>query len=346
MRSPRILIYIEPPNFPAMQSISLTNSPSLPQQGVPIVVAGMHRSGTSVLMHCCELLGVHVGQRLLGPREDNPKGFWEHAEVVAINEQVFRTFNLNSQDVLPFPHHWHTHQTVVDLVARLEAVLRNDLVGQRIWGIKDPRICRVFPIWEILFQRLATMPMFLIPVRHPVEVCLSLAKRDFISMPRGMLLWMQYNLDIEFFTRGYPRAFVSFDRIFSDPVEMLVEAEKRLDIAFPVSAASLGEHLQAFVAPQLRHHRQALTPSAWMPEMASALWNQLCQLERSGVSQEDRLDRLRGDLWSWMEPCAETLYAMKPPTGIWRQTLDAKCREIEQLRTQLSRLKTPTSEQL
>lgn len=57
-----------------------------PQQLV--VVLGMHRSGTSVLARGLQVLGVELGERLLPPAADNPRGFWEDLDVIGIDERV------------------------------------------------------------------------------------------------------------------------------------------------------------------------------------------------------------------------------------------------------------------
>ena len=50
-----------------------------------ILVLGMHRSGTSAVTRCLNLLGAEIGSKLLPPAEDNRSGFWEHADVVSIH---------------------------------------------------------------------------------------------------------------------------------------------------------------------------------------------------------------------------------------------------------------------
>ena len=54
---------------------------------------GMHRSGTSVATRLMNLLGIDLGaeEHLLGPRPDNPKGFWEYEPIVDLNEEILAT---------------------------------------------------------------------------------------------------------------------------------------------------------------------------------------------------------------------------------------------------------------
>ena len=62
-----------------------------PNQPTVVLVLGMHRSGTSLVIRLLNLLGVSLGseEHLLPPVDgDNPTGFWEHREVAMINDTI------------------------------------------------------------------------------------------------------------------------------------------------------------------------------------------------------------------------------------------------------------------
>jgi hypothetical protein len=48
-----------------------------------LVVLGMHRSGTSALTGMLHHLGVALGEHLMPASADNPRGYWEHSDVVS-----------------------------------------------------------------------------------------------------------------------------------------------------------------------------------------------------------------------------------------------------------------------
>lgn len=56
-----------------------------------IVVAGMHRSGTSLVASLCADAGVDMGARLLGPGPGNPRGHYEDLDV--LSERIRRAFS-------------------------------------------------------------------------------------------------------------------------------------------------------------------------------------------------------------------------------------------------------------
>ena len=51
-----------------------------------IVVLGMHRSGTSVLMGVLSMLGVELGLNLMAPTEGNPRGYFENQSICELND--------------------------------------------------------------------------------------------------------------------------------------------------------------------------------------------------------------------------------------------------------------------
>lgn len=55
-----------------------------------LLICGMHRSGTSLVTKCFEIFGYGLGDTLMEPNEDNPKGFFEDLDVVQINDELLR----------------------------------------------------------------------------------------------------------------------------------------------------------------------------------------------------------------------------------------------------------------
>src|SRR5260221_10300477 len=67
--------------------------PSCDQTTNQIIVFGMHRSGTSLITRLINLLGAYVGAPdvMLPPSPDNPGGYWERWDVVAVNDALLAT---------------------------------------------------------------------------------------------------------------------------------------------------------------------------------------------------------------------------------------------------------------
>src|SRR5438477_7506691 len=60
----------------------------LAARGMPVCIAGMHRSGTSMVTRMLALCGLDLGPdaELLPPAADNPDGFFENMRFAALNQ--------------------------------------------------------------------------------------------------------------------------------------------------------------------------------------------------------------------------------------------------------------------
>lgn len=73
-----------------------------------IVVAGMHRSGTSLVARTLNLLGADLGpsSSLLPAAPDNPSGFWEHRDVKELNDRLLASLGGTWDAPPPLPAGW------------------------------------------------------------------------------------------------------------------------------------------------------------------------------------------------------------------------------------------------
>src|SRR5580700_8927125 len=68
-----------------------------------LVVLGMHRSGTSALTGMLHHLGVALGSRLMAATPDNPRGYWEHSDIVAVHERLMTALGWGWDDIRSLP---------------------------------------------------------------------------------------------------------------------------------------------------------------------------------------------------------------------------------------------------
>lgn len=65
-----------------------------------VIVAGMHRSGTSLICRILGMQGYELGNNLLeGIENINDDGFWEDQEVMSINERLFELLSTSWFDI-------------------------------------------------------------------------------------------------------------------------------------------------------------------------------------------------------------------------------------------------------
>ena len=237
-----------------------------------ILVLGMHRSGTSAVTGALRLCGVELGSELMQPGPDNPKGFWEHAGVVAIHDRLLAALGRAWNDPRPLPAGWLQSEAAKTAGKDLERLLRLEFSGSPLWAVKDPRMCRLLPLWWPILRRMKVEPAALFVLRHPREVADSLVARN--NWPPGLsrLLWIEHLLDAQAATDGVPRVVLPYESLLQGPEAALGGAFEQLGIAMPACTQAQRLALDQFVSKGDRHHVAAVeTAPEW--ELAQALFD-------------------------------------------------------------------------
>ena len=282
-----------------------TQTPSADHQAAApattmLVIAGMHRSGTSALARSCNLLGVDLGSEFIPSRPDNEAGFWEDAGVKDADDLALASHGLLWDDVRPLPEPWRDGFGAEEVRARLLHTLRALAGRGALCGVKDPRISRLLPFWLPLLEQLRVTPVFLIALRDPGEVATSLARRERLTPARSRLLWLRYTLEAELHTRGHRRWFVSFDELLNDWRATLARAGRAIGVAWPVPFTDAAAEIDAFLDPSLRHH--VATPAAASAADGVVAWTQDAYATLRAMADDDtparraELDRIRAAL--------------------------------------------------
>ncbi|MNZ33393.1 hypothetical protein D3C78_507380 [compost metagenome] len=186
-----------------------------------IVILGMHRSGTSLLAKTIKSLGVYIGrdEEMIGPREDNPEGFWEHSEIVDVHEKLLGNLSSSWDTTKPLPEEWWLSEEVVSYRSQIKDIVTGNFSNRAVWGFKDPRTCLLLPLWKSVFQELDIEPIYIICLRNPLNVAASLQKRDRFTNEKSMALWTLYVMSSLYYTIDERRMVVSYDRLLEQPVE-------------------------------------------------------------------------------------------------------------------------------
>ena len=244
-----------------------TDSSALPRRAV--VVLGMHRSGTSAVAGCLHRLGVDFGPRLMPATEDNARGYFEHIDIVNLHDRLLLALDSSWDEIRPLPPGWSQDDARTGRYrAELLELLQRDLPTAPLWGIKDPRLCRLLPWWEPVWAATGSRPLFVIVRRSPSEVAASLARREGFSIAKSHLLWLLHTVEAERATRFGPRVFVEFKDFLSDWRAALEPVRAALGRPWPTPSA------EAFIDPALI--RSAATASdtslpRWVAQADAAL---------------------------------------------------------------------------
>ena len=223
-----------------------------------LIILGMHRSGTSLLARISNILGADLGRDLMQPGHDNPSGFWEHNRIFEINEAILNTLGLAWGDPFALPKDWLSDPRIQPYKRRLADLLREEFSNSKLPCVKDPRLCRLLPLWKQVLNELNWEPCYLVCFRNPVEVERSLNTRNRFQPSRAYLLWLRYVLEAEQSSRGHKRAFVSYPNVLQDwPLE-LSRAWNQLGLQWPENTETSEGEINLFIQPELRHHRSTL----------------------------------------------------------------------------------------
>lgn len=225
-----------------------------------ILVLGMHRSGTSALTRVLNLLGADISSNLMAPDKGNETGFWESTEIYQIHERLLASLGRTWFDVTPLPAGWSETSAADLAVQELAGLLRRDFASSRLWIVKDPRMCRLVPLWLRTLAVLGVSPVPVLVVRHPDEVAQSMYKMvgEHHKMPEGAafarMLWMEHLLDAEKETRGLPRALVTYEELLKDWPVTMDRLGRELSLSWPRGIEAARGEIEAFLNTQQRHH--------------------------------------------------------------------------------------------
>ena len=139
-----------------------------PTTSTPLIMAGMHRSGTSLLASAMQQAGVDIGQSLLGSSRSNKKGHFEDIEFTELHEAIFAD---NGVDI--YQAHDRSNLTITPKRIEQAEALVQARNNRRIWGWKDPRTCLFLDFWSSLLPHAKYLFIF----RRPEEVLASLKAR-------------------------------------------------------------------------------------------------------------------------------------------------------------------------
>ena len=220
------------------------------QRKTAVVVLGMHRSGTSALSRVLNLCGAYLPDKLRPPKlGNNPRGFWEPEDVIDLNERMLNQLGGAWNRVgfaLP-----DTGDMVDAFVDDAGAMLASEYGDQETILIKDPRICVLAPLWHRALVAAGYRPVYVVPVRNPIEVAQSLHARGDMSVSEGLSLWLAYMQRVAEFTASCPD--VSYVR-FTDVLDnwRKVVACIADSHALPLNIRNRPDEVDRFLEPGLR----------------------------------------------------------------------------------------------
>lgn len=195
------------------------------------VILGMHRSGTSAITRVINLLGLPLcSASEFFDVPGNPTGHWESGSLVTFNEQLLMALGGTFEAPPILEPGWESHQVATNRYAEAAAIFRQ-AYATKSWVWKDPRTCLTLPFWRIVWS---DVPVGVFVHREPLEISLSLSRRDGTGKAHGIALWERYARSALQSAGGLPLVTVRFGEVMADPVRAIAQLRHDL-VALGVS---------------------------------------------------------------------------------------------------------------
>ena len=214
-----------------------------------LCIAGMHRSGTSLVARLLNFAGVHLGpeSELMAATAANPDGYWENIEFVKLNDQILAELGSRWDVPRPLPEGWEADERMHPLRSRAQDLIER-FTGHEPWGWKDPRNSLTVPFWRQMIPGLKVV----VCVRNPLEVAWSLREREWASEAFGLNLWLTYYQRLLPAVGPADRVVTHYEAFFYDTG---AELRRVLDsLGIPASERAI-EDACSMISASLRHNR-------------------------------------------------------------------------------------------
>jgi len=248
---------------------------------MPICIAGMHRSGTSMVARLLRDCGLYLGpEEELGFDVRNGEPHWENVRFVGLNDEILNRLGGSWHNPPKFRAGWEHTPEVASLMSPAKKLVERLGVRQP-WGWKDPRNSITLPFWQQLVPDLRVV----ICVRNPLEVAHSIRVRgDLVATPI-VQLWRSYYRELLSAIPAQQRVVTHYHSYFQDSVAELQRVTSTIGMH-----ESTGRITRVCdrVSRDLRHHVIETRELAAMnvPQEVLAEYLSLCQ-EAGPIYQHD-----------------------------------------------------------
>jgi hypothetical protein len=229
-------------------------------QAVPpvFVLAGMHRSATSLFGRFLMASGIDLGETLIGPLPSNPYGHFEDIRFVDLHEGALKRHAAGRAGF-----------NAAERSAAAAYVHDRRALGTA-WGWKDPRSCFFLADWAELIPE-AT---FLLLFREPLQVVDSMCRRkeqdtNTRAANSGALgSWIGHNRELLRFRKSHPErcVLIEVERAVQNPERFTTLL--RQQTGFPFEAALFQ---RCFDSEILRRGKPAARPLSWRLRLQAQL---------------------------------------------------------------------------
>ncbi|HKO43122.1 MAG TPA: sulfotransferase [Pyrinomonadaceae bacterium] len=230
-----------------------------------VCILGMHRSGTSLLTKILNLVGLYLSPAHVSaqPADDNPKGHWEHSEIVSLNDAILTRYGGTWDEPPQLPSGWEKSSLIEDLKQRAQTLIDDQFSGVSLWGWKDPRTCITLPFWQQLLPNMR----YVICLRNPSDVARSLQSRNAFSAEKSSRLWFRYVHSAFQLSEGKPRLVVFYEDLMKHHLRETQRLADFMGTSEMIQQEDVQAVIQEFVEKGLQHHRTSIARTMASPRI-------------------------------------------------------------------------------
>lgn len=215
-----------------------------------VVVLGMHRSGTSALTRQVMNTGFELISESLPPHKtDNPGGYWESRKMVNLNQRFLQELGSNWKDPKPLRENFHNATLAKPYQLEIDALIEAGLSRNKQIVMKDPRLCRLLPLWLPSIQKYFDHLAVMLINRKADAVFQSLANRRhsldiagaaIVDRDHAHALWSRYKLEAELHSAKLNRKVFSYEQWREQPEEITSQIFDFLKSSLPGASLKPG----------------------------------------------------------------------------------------------------------
>jgi GT2 family glycosyltransferase len=203
----------------------------------PVIVTGMHRSGTSLVASILAACGVDMGDRLLAADRHNPRGYFEDVEILDLQREMLHAATV-PDDGGHRDWGWTESERLdrerfANFTERARALVAAKSAGpDGFWGWKEPRTTLALDFWDALLDD----ARYVLVYRFPWEVADSMQRLGadvFLRRPDyAYRIWAFYNRHLlDFYRRHKDRCLLlSTDALQNAPETWIDLVRRRLGV--------------------------------------------------------------------------------------------------------------------
>lgn len=304
-----------------------------------LVVLGSHRSGTSSVTRVLNMLGASLPSTLMGASANNQAGYWESTEIRDLNDDLLKNAGSRWDDWTAIPQSWLDDPLTQLFKSQITDILDKEYDGSHYFVLKDPRICRLAPLWIQALVENGITPKVVLPVRKPSDVAASLERRNGFAPSFSRLLWLRHVLDAEYYSREIPRAVISYEDTLHKGMYSFERAGDILGMDWLNVHDKLRDEVNTFLDPSLRHHRNEPDNKNSLGRVSDweiTTYDTMLDWAENGEKKSDYfiLDRIRSELNDAASEFNEVVTAGRDAV----QQLNKKNQEIAKNRERIKQL--------